>query len=77
MKKITEYRTKDLAESTALIVSQAKLLRIEREGSTCYFIFENQKNCESISNEFFFGDLQVNARDFYENMNRLKNRIFS
>ena len=71
-----EYRTKDLAEATALISSDQNMIRIERDGSVCFFIFENKTACENISNKFFFGNLQVNARNFYEAMVRLKNRIF-
>ena len=76
MKKTQEYRTKDLAEAAVLIAAGQQLQRIDREGSICFFVYSNKISCEKLSNEFFFGNFQVNARDYYENMNRLKNRIF-
>lgn len=71
-----EYKTKDLAEATALITTGNSLVRIERDGKICFFIFENIKSCQDISNKYFFGELLVNARNFHESMVRLKNRIF-
>lgn len=71
------YKTRDLAESAALIVKQLKLNRVEREGKTCWFLFEDIEKCKFISNSFFFGELLVNAREYYEATTRLKNRIFS
>lgn len=71
-----EYKTKDLAEATALITTGNVLIDIEREGNICFFIFNNKEKCIEISNKYFFGKLTVNARDFYESMVRLKNRIF-
>jgi hypothetical protein len=71
-----EYRTKDLAEASALITTGNILVRIERENKVCFFVFDNRTNCQAISNKYFFGELSVNARNFYEAMVRLKNRIF-
>lgn len=71
-----EYKTKDLAEATALITTGNSLIGIERDGKICFFIFENKEKCIEISNKYFFGELTVNARNFYEAMVRLKNRIF-
>jgi len=77
MNKKTEYKTRDLAEASALISKGQEIKRIEREGSICYFILSDGETCKKLSNKFFFGNLQVNAREFHESMNRLKNRIFS
>ncbi len=71
------YRTKDLAESASLIVCKMALIRIEKEGNICWFIFENKEKCIDISNKYFFGELLLNAREFHEAITRLKNRIFS
>lgn len=71
-----EYKTKDLAEATALITTGNSLLGIERGGKICFFVFENKEKCIEISNKYFFGELTVNARNFHEAMVRLKNRIF-
>lgn len=71
------YKTKDLAEAGALIIKKQELLRIEREGKTCWFVFEKKHECEEIANQFFFGNLIANVREYYEILNRLKGRIFS
>ncbi|PIQ71371.1 hypothetical protein COV87_03825 [Candidatus Roizmanbacteria bacterium CG11_big_fil_rev_8_21_14_0_20_37_16] len=71
------YKTKDLPESAALIYKKQNLLRIDRQGKICWFIFENKSECEKLSREFFFGELTVNAREYYEIVVRLKHRIFS
>ncbi|MBI4100799.1 hypothetical protein HY439_03635 [Candidatus Microgenomates bacterium] len=71
------YKTKHLAESAVLILREIKLVEIEKTNKICWFIFENKEKCEEISNDFFFGNLLVNARDYYEVLTRLKNRIFA
>ena len=72
-----DYRTKHLAEAAMLLTMRRVLVEIEREGNVCFFVFENKKRCEELSKQFFFDTLLVNARDYYDAMNRLKNRIFS
>jgi len=71
------YKTKDLPESAALIYRKQELLRIDRQGKVCWFVFENKDECEKLSREFFFGEFSVNAREYYEIIIRLKHRIFS
>lgn len=71
------YKTRDLAESAALIVSGQRLVIIERVGKTCIFVFANAEVCSQVSYKYFFGNLQVNARGYYEAITRLKNRIFA
>lgn len=75
--KNNQYKTKDLAEAAALIVEGLVLSTIERQGNTCWFIFEDDDECRQLSQKFFFGGLLVDARQYYEAMGRLKNRIFS
>lgn len=72
-----EYKTKDLPESAALLYKNQKLIRIEKQGKICWFVFFDKSACENLSKEFFFGELTVNAREYYEAVVRLKHRIFS
>lgn len=72
-----EYKTKDLGETSALVVKKQQLIRIDRKGRTCWFVFENKEECEKLTNQFFFGELLINARDYYDALSRLKNRIFN
>jgi len=51
------YRTKDLGEGAALVVSGQKIINIQREGNICWFVFEHSDSCKEISNQFFFGNL--------------------
>ena len=71
------YSTKDLAEASLLLVKNQKLIRLNRQGKTVFFVFEDKKNCEDISNQFWFGECLVNAKTYYEAMQTLKNRIFA
>ncbi len=75
-KTVDEYKTKDLGEAGSLIVKGENLIRIERNGKVCWFVFQDKAECLRISNLFFFGRLEVNARDYFEALGRLKNRIF-
>ncbi|MCX6731077.1 MAG: hypothetical protein NTZ55_04460 [Candidatus Roizmanbacteria bacterium] len=71
------YKTKDLGEAGALLVKQQKLARITREGKVCWFEFENPTVCLELCPDYFFGELLVNANEYYETLSKLKNRIFS
>lgn len=76
--QMTEYKTKDLGEVTMLVVKKQKLLKMEWKNFTAWFIFENQETCTKLSDQFFYGDdILVGAREYFETMNRLKNRIFA
>jgi hypothetical protein len=72
-----EYLTRDIGEAASLIVKKQKLIRIDRDNRICWFVFENIEECKKLSSDFFFGELLINARDYYEALGRLKNRIFS
>jgi len=71
------YKTKDLGEAAALIAKEAQLIEIERQGSVCWFVFQDITQCELLSNQYFFGELLVNAREFNDATVRLKSRIFN
>lgn len=77
MEKEINYKTHDLGEAAAILVKKQKLIRIDREGRICWFIFEDRKMCEKISKQFFFEDLMINAREYFETIRRLKSLIFS
>jgi hypothetical protein len=70
------YRIRDLSEAGVLLVSGKKLIEIEKEGSVCWFDFEDFDDCKRISELFWFGELMVNAKSYYDAITRLKSRIF-
>ena len=72
-----EYKTKDLAESSALVTCGCRLIRIERTGSVAWFVFNDEVNCQKLSNEFFFGNLTGSLKVYSEAIRMLKNRLFS
>lgn len=75
--KPNQFRTKDLAESAIIFLLGQQLIDIEKINGICWFIFDNYQKCKEISNNFWFGKCLVNAKDYYDTINKLKNRIFS
>jgi mannosyltransferase OCH1-like enzyme len=71
------YKTKDLAESAVLLTSGCTFVSMTKIERVCWFTFSDKKRCEELSNQFFFGRLEVNARDYYLAVLQLKNRIFA
>ena len=77
MTDVAEFRTKDLPEAGALLASEAKLLRLDKEQDFCWFIFENKTLCEQLSASFWSGELQVSAKAYSTALKELKDRLFS
>ncbi len=71
------YKTKDLYCASALVEKGQKLFGVNKEGSVCWFLFEEKEKCEQFAVKYFFGELLVNARSYQETLRRLKNLIFS
>ena len=71
------YKTRDLAESAALLINNQQLIELERQGKICWFYFADLDQCTVLSQKFFFGELMVNAREYHQAITRLKNRIFA
>lgn len=71
------YKTKDLAEASFLLAKDKTLKTIERQGKTCWFVFECKTECQKLTNEFWFGDSTIQAKSFYGSIQTLKNRIFA
>jgi hypothetical protein len=71
------YQTRDLGESSALVARGQRIIRIERVGSICWFVFSGKKDCQIITNEYWFGKCMVDAKTFKDATAKLKNRIFS
>ncbi|MFH1971611.1 MAG: DUF5659 domain-containing protein [Patescibacteria group bacterium] len=72
-----EYLTKDLGESAALLCNSIKLIRLQKEGSFYWFVFADKLTCEQISSQYWAGDLTVFAKDYYDKMRSLKDRLFA
>ena len=75
--RLTEYVTKDLQEAGALLASNAKLLRLDKEQDFYWFVFEDKTFCEQLSASFWSGELQVSAKAYSTALKELKDRLFS
>lgn len=77
MQEHKHYKTRDLAEAAALVVKEQRLVGLERDGRIFLFVFSDENPDRSeYTNQFFFGELLVNAREYHEAIVRLKNMIF-
>ena len=70
------YRTKDLYEASAIYASEKKLLRLEREGKFYWFIFEGSE-CEELADQYWTGEMNVNAKAYADAIRSLKDRVFA
>ena len=73
----TEFRTKDLYESSVLCALGKKLLRLEGDGSQYWFVFADREACKKVSNSYWAGDIKVNAKTLVNWVRDLKDRIFA
>lgn len=76
-KSHNEYFTKDLAEAAALHCKSANLVRLQKENSFFWFVFSDKKQCERLSNQFWFGELVVNAKTYADTIRSFKDRLFA
>lgn len=77
MKK--EYKSNDLYQAVALKTAGFPLIRLERNSGRFFdFIFDDSENkAEEILTQFWAKKLQVDAKEFVENINEIKARIHS
>lgn len=77
MKNVAKkFKTKDLSEATTLCVKGVKLIGVSRDGSRCWFVFEDSKRRDEISNDYWYGKCLVDAKTYYQTNMTLKSRIF-
>ncbi|MEL7666493.1 MAG: DUF5659 domain-containing protein [Candidatus Shapirobacteria bacterium] len=70
------YKTKDIGVSAMLLTLGIPLIKTQRSGETVFFEFEENEKCKELSNQYWFGNCLVNARDFHQNLGILKGQIF-
>ena len=76
MEQTDVYKSRDIGESSALLSSGVKLLRLEQDGQFFWFVFED-KNSSAIADKYWSGDLVVTAKDYNDSYRSLKDRIFA
>lgn len=72
-----EYITKDLGEAAALLTSQCIMRSLQWKDNTAYFLFEDPETCQKIAHQYFFENLSLNVRNFYENLRMVKRRLYA
>lgn len=73
-----EFSTPDLNLSAFLLASGQTVLRIERDGRRCFFVFDGSGGkCAELERSFWSGTGKVSARSYSDAMKNLKTRIFS
>lgn len=70
------HYTKDLGEAAALLTKGLKLIRLEKDSGFYWFVFE-KNNSQELSSSYWAGELLVIAKDFYDKMRSLKDRLFA
>jgi hypothetical protein len=72
------YTTYDLGVSTALLCAGFELLRLDKENPRkALFIFRRTEDIEDTANRYFSDRLEVKARQFFDHLKALKNKLYS
>ena len=71
-----EYLTRDIGEATALVATGLPMRDIQWKNDTAFFIFRDPKRCEDLAREYYFGNLTINARIFYETIRTVKRKLY-
>lgn len=71
------YKTKDLYEASALYASGMTLQTLNSEGNQFWFVFSDDSSCQKISDHYWQGSLELNAKKYADAVRTLKDRVFS
>ncbi len=77
MEKNNMWRCKDLYLA-AFVYSQGKdVIKLERDGKVCWFIFDDPTRCETFKNDFWMNSGSVAPKVYAEAIRSLKDLIFA
>lgn len=76
-KNENEYATRDLYESAFLFASNQKLLRLDKDGSCYWFVFDEASYCEYLVDLFWRRKAPIDAKTYADSIRSLKDRIFT
>ncbi|NVN96575.1 MAG: hypothetical protein HXX18_14995 [Bacteroidetes bacterium] len=72
------YQTADLGLATALCCKNYVLLTLDKQDPRkVSFIFKRKSGIEEDADTYWSKDLNIKARDYFDNLRTLKNRIYS
>jgi len=72
-----EVRLKDLYLIAFLVNEEQNIIRMENEGSKCWFIFEDTKKLNGLINDYWQNTAITNIKSYVDKVRDLKDRIFS
>ena len=70
------YKTKDLQIASILVTSGFNIVKLERSGKICFFIFKNTFDLKNALIDYWNGALRVDPKLLFIAYRELKNRIF-
>ncbi len=76
-KSNSEYLTKDIGEAAALLSSSVKLRGLQRDSNFYWFVFEDKKRCQEVANQYWFGQLLINAKSYQDALRTLKDSMYA
>lgn len=72
------FTTYDLGVSTALLCAGFELLSIDKENPRkALFIFQKVDGIEDVADQYFADRLELKARQFFDTIKALKNKLYS
>lgn len=71
------YKTKDLYLASYIYSMKQELLKVERDGRICWFIFEDELRCKSLEQHYWLGKAIGNIKEFSNAIQSLKDIIYS
>ncbi len=79
MENTKEYKCKDFYQAIAIKTVGIPLIRLEKSSERFFvFVFDDpDKYVQEIISKYWSNNLQVDAKEFVENINELKSRIHS
>ena len=72
-----ETRLKDLYLCAYLLNEGQSLVRMEKEGQRCWFVFEQSPLSDELINSFWQDTASTKARSYVNKIQNLKDMIFS
>jgi len=72
-----EYPVKDLYLAAFLYSNNLKLLCLRKEAGFFWFIYENRRRAEQLSNQFWRKEAEGNIKVYAEALRTLKDRLFA
>lgn len=70
------YKTKDQYIASLLYALKQRIIDTVYENNVCYFLFDDEKTCENIVDEYFRNNLQINPKDLFDAYKTIKTIIY-